>query len=305
MPKFTREELIETFARLEHEQWITWASSIMDEENLSEERVERWRKECFVPYESLSEELKNHDRKWATAFVHMLEALDIIHYANVAEPLWDILDDIDTLSDMMHPAKTAFYEAVMSRVANRFKYLESDGYIVYPPGEKPERTYIEAAREGEPKYKGSVGYVCGQGKPDDESHMFKAQAIGHSDMLGATIKEGDIIVDADGSLFTIRYISEHSGFFRLPEGVPDVPQRFEDYQSNSFVIVGSVYNDGYCITTQGQQVIDLFKKFVPNCKLQDGKCADCEVADTCKLIRTVINTPLVDSAEIIFSIKGT
>lgn len=306
MPKFEEDQLIENLARLEHEQWISWASHLKESENLSEDRVKRWEEEWFVPYDQLSEEMKEHDRRWARQIVEYIKALDMLHYANVAEPLWDILDDIDTLSDMLKPAKNAFYEATMNRVAKRFNHLESDGYIVYPPGSRPERTYIDSEREGEPKYPGSVGTHCGEGVglTAEKDAMFQGMNIGHSDMIGCAIKEGDILVDRDGRLFTVRYVPEHCGFFRLPEDSPEIPERFEDYQSSSFAVVGSLYNDGYCITNRGQVLVELFKKFLPACKLQKGKCADCEVGKTCSLIHTVISTPLVDDAELTFHLKG-
>ena len=53
-------------------------------------------------------------------------------YKTAAERLWDILDDIDTLSDSMKPEQTAFYQAVMEWVAKRHSILKSDGYELTP-----------------------------------------------------------------------------------------------------------------------------------------------------------------------------
>jgi hypothetical protein len=71
IPLFTRpaktltdEALIESLAKLEHEQWIKWASTIMQTEKISEGRIARW-KDCFKPYSELSEEMKEFDREWA------------------------------------------------------------------------------------------------------------------------------------------------------------------------------------------------------------------------------------------------
>ena len=44
---------------------MTWAKDIMEKETLSEERVKRWNDECFMPYDKLSEEMKEFDREWA------------------------------------------------------------------------------------------------------------------------------------------------------------------------------------------------------------------------------------------------
>lgn len=57
-------ELSEKIAKLEHEQWIAWATHLMSAETLSLERVERWKK-LLRPYSELTESEKNDDRKWA------------------------------------------------------------------------------------------------------------------------------------------------------------------------------------------------------------------------------------------------
>ena len=48
----------------------------------------------------------------------------------IAEKLWDLLDDIDTASDMFKPEKTPFYDHIMKKVYERKKYLIS------PDGQK-------------------------------------------------------------------------------------------------------------------------------------------------------------------------
>lgn len=59
-------------------------------------------------------------------------------YKEKAEALWSIIDDIDTLSDVIKPSTEkgykAFYEAVMKKQKERHKYLTSyDGYTLTPP----------------------------------------------------------------------------------------------------------------------------------------------------------------------------
>lgn len=62
-------ELIEKLAALEHEQWITWAATLMEKEpDISAARKERWRG-LMVPYAQLSESSKEQDRKWARKIV--------------------------------------------------------------------------------------------------------------------------------------------------------------------------------------------------------------------------------------------
>lgn len=59
-------KLREKLASLEHEQWMSWARSMLADVNvkLDPKRVERWAK-CLVPYSKLSEEMKDLDRIWA------------------------------------------------------------------------------------------------------------------------------------------------------------------------------------------------------------------------------------------------
>lgn len=64
-----REEL----ANLEHEQWIKWAKTLMETENLSPERVERW-KRYMVPYAELDEKTKDYDRKWADMVLEIVQS---------------------------------------------------------------------------------------------------------------------------------------------------------------------------------------------------------------------------------------
>lgn len=58
------EELIEKLAALEHEQWVFWAKDILKTEDINKERADQWEK-LFVPYDELTEEMKEEDRKWA------------------------------------------------------------------------------------------------------------------------------------------------------------------------------------------------------------------------------------------------
>ena len=59
-----KENIIERLAELEHNQWIMWSKAIVKEENLSPERIERWKK-LWIPYDFLSENQKEQDRQWA------------------------------------------------------------------------------------------------------------------------------------------------------------------------------------------------------------------------------------------------
>lgn len=65
-------ELVERLADLEHEQWMYWSKSIAEKQNISEEKLQSWRK-LWIPYGDLSEEDKEHDRKWARKALGIVE----------------------------------------------------------------------------------------------------------------------------------------------------------------------------------------------------------------------------------------
>ena len=60
-------------------------------------------------------------------------------FREMAEKLWDLLDDIDTASDMFKPqdekSAMAFYKYAMTKQAERHKYFKSDGYKLYTSDE--------------------------------------------------------------------------------------------------------------------------------------------------------------------------
>ena len=64
MRELTDEEIIESLAELEHEQWMKWADTIMQTEKISDVRFARWAS-CMIPYAELTEEMKEFDREWA------------------------------------------------------------------------------------------------------------------------------------------------------------------------------------------------------------------------------------------------
>jgi len=58
------EEIIESLAELEHEQWMKWAETIMQTEKISDARFARWAS-FMITYADLTEEMKEFDREWA------------------------------------------------------------------------------------------------------------------------------------------------------------------------------------------------------------------------------------------------
>ena len=60
-------------------------------------------------------------------------------YKQIAEGLWDLLDSIDTLPDMLHPTSGEDYKKlhsmVMKRAVRRHDFLKSDGFKLRKPEE--------------------------------------------------------------------------------------------------------------------------------------------------------------------------
>lgn len=68
-----RTELLDDLARLEHEQWKSWAYSVMDTETLSKTRTDRWLKNHGKNWNDFTEDEKNQDREWAERVLWVLK----------------------------------------------------------------------------------------------------------------------------------------------------------------------------------------------------------------------------------------
>jgi len=75
-PLGSEELLVDILADLEHEQWRHWSSNIANEEDISRDRLNRWA-ESDVPFDSLSDYEKEHDRVWARKVIAQLKELGI------------------------------------------------------------------------------------------------------------------------------------------------------------------------------------------------------------------------------------
>ena len=64
------DDLVEALSDLEHRQWVERSQELAKKENLSPERIERW-KPFWVPYAELSQETKDFDRVWARRAVEI------------------------------------------------------------------------------------------------------------------------------------------------------------------------------------------------------------------------------------------
>ena len=67
-----KQKLIEELSRLEHEQWEEWSKDIAEKEDISKERLNRWKK-YWVDYNRLDDKEKNDDREWAERALSIFE----------------------------------------------------------------------------------------------------------------------------------------------------------------------------------------------------------------------------------------
>lgn len=65
--------MIEEISSIIHDLWMGWAKILLESEPwITKERKERW-ESCFVPYEQLSEEMKDLDRKFAKIILECIK----------------------------------------------------------------------------------------------------------------------------------------------------------------------------------------------------------------------------------------
>lgn len=95
--------LLETLAKLEHDQWMEWAQTLMAKEKLSPDRVQRWQK-FMLPYEDLPEDVKEFDRVWARkAMVELINAFPIAK-------MEELLTDNENLEQILMQLKVDIVE---------------------------------------------------------------------------------------------------------------------------------------------------------------------------------------------------
>ena len=68
--------MLEETAKLVHKTWWMWAKGLMESEDLSNERKERWSK-YMIPYEELDEKTKDQDRKIAMMYLCKWKEVEI------------------------------------------------------------------------------------------------------------------------------------------------------------------------------------------------------------------------------------
>ena len=67
---------------------------------------------------------------------------DNLSWEDIARALWKILDDIDTLPDMLHPSEYEMadkcWRMMVKRAEKRHQYLLSDGYTLTKDSPRPQ-----------------------------------------------------------------------------------------------------------------------------------------------------------------------
>lgn len=80
--------ILEETASLIHDAWVSWASTLLKEEEISEERRDRWTK-YMVHYEDLEDGVKEEDRKIARLIIHRwkITELEILRQSGIISSL--------------------------------------------------------------------------------------------------------------------------------------------------------------------------------------------------------------------------
>ena len=99
----------------------------MDKLQKVQEALER-----FIPWAKDAYEGNQHDysiedfREFQELEQALAELKQFRESETTEEKLWQLLDDIDTASDMFKPEQTEFYKYVMAKAEEHHKYLVSD-----------------------------------------------------------------------------------------------------------------------------------------------------------------------------------
>lgn len=89
--------LVDHIARLEHAQWVQWSQALAQDEDLSADRLARW-KTMWVPYDDLPDDVKEQDRVWARKVMELLpvsNGADLSKLTNTE--IFKVIRDIDAL----------------------------------------------------------------------------------------------------------------------------------------------------------------------------------------------------------------
>lgn len=96
----------EAIAALEHEQWAHWTRHMLD--NLTDENIDRWRRQIDTPYHALSEPEKDMDRVWADKVLALTPGQPTTEWTDaVQEAARVLLEDFDRIGCQKSPEPLA------------------------------------------------------------------------------------------------------------------------------------------------------------------------------------------------------
>jgi hypothetical protein len=72
LSEHNKNKIREELSELEHDQWMKWSKDIANEEDISKDRLDRWKKD-WVDYKKLDEKTKDFDREWADKVINIIE----------------------------------------------------------------------------------------------------------------------------------------------------------------------------------------------------------------------------------------
>ena len=81
------DDLIESLAELEHEQWAHWARYML--KNLDLSHITHWERQIITPYSELSEKEKESDRVWARKMLEVIRAAKTKDEADAKQQDWE------------------------------------------------------------------------------------------------------------------------------------------------------------------------------------------------------------------------
>lgn len=71
MNNIEADDIVEFIAEQLHDMWVVWSEDLLNKENISEERAERWL-DFQCSYNSLPEDIKKIDREFAQSIFIMM-----------------------------------------------------------------------------------------------------------------------------------------------------------------------------------------------------------------------------------------
>ena len=127
--EMSKDDFMEELSELEHKQWMNWSKELAKTEDISEERLKRWKKD-WIPYEKLSDDKKEFDREYA---VHIMDLIDKklpeVDAATIPKTLAVDLDNTILSYENGWQGPTIFGEPLPG-AKETLKKLKEDGWFI-------------------------------------------------------------------------------------------------------------------------------------------------------------------------------